>query len=42
VTEEDLLKRSDGFLKTFIASFRQAAANGNFWAKAFLEGSETM
>jgi hypothetical protein len=30
VTEADLLNRSDGFLKTFVASFRQAAANGNF------------
>jgi hypothetical protein len=30
VTEADLLKRSDSFLKTLIASFRQAAANGNF------------
>jgi hypothetical protein len=30
VTDADLLRRSDGFLKTFVASFRQAAANGNF------------
>ena len=30
VSETQLLKRSDGFLKNFIASFRQAAANGNF------------
>ncbi|WP_290654109.1 hypothetical protein [Idiomarina sp.] len=26
----ELLKRSDGFIQKFIASFRQAAANGNF------------
>ena len=30
VTDADLLKRTNGFLKTFVASFRQAAANGNF------------
>jgi len=30
VTEADLLKRSNGFLKKLVASFRQAAANGNF------------
>jgi hypothetical protein len=30
VTDADLLKRSDGFLRTFVASFRQLAANGNF------------
>jgi hypothetical protein len=30
ITDADLLERSDGFLKTFVASFRQAAANGNF------------
>jgi hypothetical protein len=30
VTDADLLKRSNGFLKRFVASFRQAAANGNF------------
>lgn len=30
VTEEQLLGRSSGFIKNFIASFRQAAANGNF------------
>ncbi|MBS3667071.1 hypothetical protein [Vreelandella boliviensis] len=30
VTEEQLLSRSSGFIKSFVASFRQAAANGNF------------
>jgi len=30
VTEADLLRRSDGFFKKLVASFRQAAANGNF------------
>jgi len=30
VTDAQLLKRSDGFLKNVVASFRQAAANGNF------------
>ncbi|MGY3808237.1 hypothetical protein [Aeromonas allosaccharophila] len=30
VTDADLLTRSDGLLKNFVASFRQAAANGNF------------
>ena len=30
VTEVYLLKRSSGFLKKLVASFRQAAANGNF------------
>lgn len=30
VTEEQLLSRSSGFIKNFVASFRQAAANGNF------------
>lgn len=30
VTDADLLRRSDGFLKKIVASFRQAAANGNF------------
>jgi hypothetical protein len=30
ITDADLLRRSNGFLKTFVASFRQAAANGNF------------
>jgi hypothetical protein len=30
ITDADLLNRSDGILKTFVASFRQAAANGNF------------
>jgi hypothetical protein len=30
VTEEQLLSRSSGFINNFIASFRQAAANGNF------------
>ncbi len=30
VTDADLLRRSDGFLKNLVASFRQAAANGNF------------
>src|SRR5580658_7943523 len=30
VTEAELLKRSNGFLKKLVASFRQAAANRNF------------
>jgi hypothetical protein len=30
VTDFDLLKRSGGLLKNFVASFRQAAANGHF------------
>jgi hypothetical protein len=30
ITDADLLKRSDGFFKSFVASFRQAAANGHF------------
>jgi hypothetical protein len=30
VTEEQLLNRSNGVLKSLVASFRQAAANGNF------------
>jgi hypothetical protein len=30
VTDAQLLKRSDGFLKNIVASFRQAAANGDF------------
>lgn len=30
VTDSDLLRRSDGLLKNFVASFRQAAANGHF------------
>lgn len=30
VTDTQLLKRSNGFLKNLVASFRQAAANGNF------------
>jgi len=30
VTEEQLLTRSSGFIMSFVASFRQAAANGNF------------
>lgn len=30
VTDEELLSRSSGFVKNFVASFRQAAANGNF------------
>jgi hypothetical protein len=30
VTDAQLLKRSDGFLKNLVASFRQIAANGNF------------
>lgn len=30
VTDSDLLKRSDGLFKNFVASFRQAAANGHF------------
>ncbi len=30
VTEIELLNRSSGFIKNFIASFRQSAANGNF------------
>lgn len=30
VTDEELLTRSSGFIKRFVASFRQSAANGNF------------
>jgi hypothetical protein len=30
VTDVELLKRSDGIFKNLVASFRQAAANGNF------------
>jgi hypothetical protein len=30
ITEAELLKRSDGFLKNFVGLFHQAAANGNF------------
>lgn len=30
VAEEQLLDRSSGFIANFVASFRQAAANGNF------------
>lgn len=30
VSEEQLLNRSSGFIANFVASFRQAAANGNF------------
>ena len=30
VTDADLLKLSNGFLKKLVTSFRQAAANGNF------------
>lgn len=30
VTDTQLLKRSDGFRRNFVASFRQLAANGNF------------
>jgi len=30
ITEEQLLNRSSGFIQNFVASFRQAAANGNF------------
>jgi len=30
VTDEELLSRASGFIDNFIASFRQAAANGNF------------
>ncbi|KZC19445.1 MULTISPECIES: hypothetical protein [Rhodanobacter] len=30
ITDSDLLKRSDGLFKNFVASFRQAAANGHF------------
>lgn len=30
VGDAELLRRSDGFINNFVASFRQAAANGNF------------
>lgn len=30
VSDADLLRRSDGLFKQFVAAFRQAAANGNF------------
>lgn len=30
LTDSDMLRRSDGFLKNLVASFRQAAANGSF------------
>jgi hypothetical protein len=30
IGDDELLKRSDGFIRNFVASFRQAAANGNF------------
>jgi hypothetical protein len=30
IGDAELLRRSDGFINNFVASFRQAAANGNF------------